>query len=370
MSLVQSPSDRLRPSSSRAARHGSPVVDSGFLGRVGEISGVAEALDSSRLVTLIGAPGIGKTRLALKVAEAYGEPAAMVELAAIAEPKRIPAALTSALSVREAPGRSLTDTLIAHLAGRCLLLVLDDCEHVLAACAELVQAVLTGCPEVRVLATSREPLGISAELIWQVPPLSLPPVSQSEVAELLESEAVRLFVERAAAVEPGFALNSYVAPAVGEICRRLDGTPLAIELAAARSELLSPPEIARRLGDRFDLLTAQLAGRRHAAPALVRPRLTDQANGELEYLVSGQDAQEGHEPGSSSRQGSTTTSRAFTTPDAGTASSACAPRLNTNSLTTTTTSTTTTKPPDSRTPTPQQPGQIKASVELGPAQAR
>lgn len=216
---------------------------------------MAKALDASRLVTLTGAPGIGKTRLALEVAEVCPDPSAVVELAPVADSALMAATATSALSVQEVRGQSLNDALAAQLRARRLLLVVDNCEHLLGACADLVEAVLSGCPEVRVLATSREPLGISGELLWQVPPLSLPAAPELGVSELLESEAVNLFVERAVAVEPDFALNAYVAPAVAEICRRLDGIALAIELAAARVELLTPPEIARRLDDRFDLLT-------------------------------------------------------------------------------------------------------------------
>lgn len=213
------------------------------------------AIDAHRFVTLTGPPGIGKTWLALQLAERARDGSTVADLARVADPAQVPGALASALSVGEAPGRSLTDAIVARLRHRRLLMVLDNCEHVTAACAELVADLLSGCPLVRVLATSREPLSLAGELVWQVQPLSLPADSASDLDELLESEAVRLFVERAAAVEPEFALNAYVGPAVGEICRRLDGMPLAIELAAARVELLTPPEIARRLDDRFNLLT-------------------------------------------------------------------------------------------------------------------
>ncbi|MEJ7787125.1 MAG: tetratricopeptide repeat protein [Solirubrobacteraceae bacterium] len=232
-----------------------------FLGRREEIAAVVALLDGARLVTLTGAPGIGKSRLAVEVAGEQSDDVTLVELAPIGDRALVPAAVAAALSVQEVPGEPLTETIVAGLRGRPHLIVLDNCEHLLAACRELVDALLERCPQLSVLATSREPLATYREIVWPVPPLSFP--EQSELAEaerLMGYEAVRLFVERAGAVEPGFALNDYIAPHVVDVCRRLDGIPLAIELAAAQAALLTPSEIARRLDDRFGLLTDAGAG--------------------------------------------------------------------------------------------------------------
>ena len=225
-----------------------------MLGRAEEISGVAEALEDAPLVTLTGAPGIGKTRLALAVAGGHSDRSALVELAPITDPGLVPAALASALSVQEVPGQGLTDTLVATLRRRRLLLVLDNCEHQLVACRELVERLLARCPMVRVLATSREPLGLDGEHVWQVPPLSAPPESETGPEALMGYSAVALFMQRAGEVQTGFTLNAFLAGDVAEICRRLDGVPLAIEFAAARVEMLTPNEIARRLQDHLSLL--------------------------------------------------------------------------------------------------------------------
>jgi len=217
---------------------------------------------AGRLVTLTGVAGIGKTRLALELAAERGVgDTHVVELAPVARPTQVARAVASALSVDEVPGQSLTATVVARLRNRRSLVVLDNCEHLLGASAKLVDALLAGCPELRVLVTSREPLGLAMERVWQVPPLSVPDAVGDLPLDVLEGySGVRLFVERAAAVEPGFALNPFVASAVAEICRRLDGIPLAIELAAARVPSLAPDEIVQRLDDRFGLLTAGGAG--------------------------------------------------------------------------------------------------------------
>jgi len=244
----------------KAAEHPrtSPGSVSPFVGRANEISELATALERSRLVTLTGAPGVGKSRLALefemKSAEKYRDGVRVVELASISEPALVSGALASAISVHEVPGRSFTDALVAHLRRRDLLLVLDNCEHLVGACAELVEALLHGCPELRILITSREPLAIGGEVLCQVPPLAVPDAADAPVEALIKYDSVRLFVERASAAQPGFSLNAQVAPAIAEIARRLDGIPLALELAAARVEILTPVEIARRLDSRFSLL--------------------------------------------------------------------------------------------------------------------
>jgi predicted ATPase/DNA-binding CsgD family transcriptional regulator len=243
---------------------------SSFVGRHEEMAAVAKLLRSARLVTLIGVAGVGKTRLAMEVARTAAGPhldgVRLVQLAPVADPTLVAAAVAATLSVQEQPGRCMVETLIGYLSARRLLLVLDNCEHVIGGAAGLAEALLGACPELRVLATSREPLGIAGEATWPVPPLSVPPASNGWAADGLASyEAVRLFVDRASATEPSFALTSATAPSVAEICRRLDGIPLAIELAAARVGVLPPAEIAARLDDRFRLLTAgsRTAAARH-----------------------------------------------------------------------------------------------------------
>ncbi|MCA1680391.1 MAG: LuxR C-terminal-related transcriptional regulator [Actinobacteria bacterium] len=185
----------------------------------------------------------------------------MVELAPVARDLDVPRAVAAALSVQEVAGQSLTELLVARLSRRRSLLGLDNCEHLLEGCRELIEALLQGCPELRVVATSREPLGLASEHLWQLAPLAVPaPEQETSLKSLTDYAAVQLFLERAAAVQPGFALNAYVAPAVVEICRRLDGIPLAIELAAARVDSLTPREIASRLDERFTLLSKRGPG--------------------------------------------------------------------------------------------------------------
>jgi predicted ATPase/DNA-binding CsgD family transcriptional regulator/orotidine-5'-phosphate decarboxylase len=247
--------------------HNLPAALSSFVGRHEEMAAVAKLLDGARLVTLVGPAGVGKTRLALQVAstasQLHDEAASLAQLAPVDDPSLVAAAVAAALGVRERPGRSRLQALISDLSSRRLLLVLDNCEHVIGGAAALAEGLLGACPELRILATSRQALGVDGEAAWPVRPLSVPPARQEWGADELTSyEAVRLFVERATSTEPSFALNG-AAPAVAEICRRLDGIPLAIELAAARVGVLAPAEIAARLDDRFRLLSA---GSRTAAP--------------------------------------------------------------------------------------------------------
>jgi predicted ATPase len=246
-----------------------PVRLSGLVGREREIAEVERLLADNRLLTLTGPGGSGKTRLALAVAHevvrSYEEGAWFVELAPLSDPDLVPQALASVLSVREAPGRSLTEALADHLLPRRTLLVLDNCEHLVGACASLAQALLSRCPNLEILATSREVLGVEGEALFVVPPLSLPDPRRLTAADgLLEYEAARLFVERARAVRPHFELTERNAAATARICHRLDGMPLAIELAAARARALSAEQIASRLEAIFALLAGP--GRR-AAPA-------------------------------------------------------------------------------------------------------
>jgi non-specific serine/threonine protein kinase len=231
-----------------------------FVGREKEVADCMRLLQHSRLLTLTGAGGCGKTRLALRLAERLltNHPGGVwfVDLSPLADPERVPHVVAGAVGVRELPGRSPEQSLCEALASRRALLVLDNCEHVLGACAGLVLALLSSCPELALLATSREGLGVAGEQVYAVPTLSVPPAGvEPSAARLAPFEAVALFVDRAALVQPGFALTDARAPAVAEICRRLDGIPLAIELAAARNRVLGVEEIRSMLDDRFRLLT-------------------------------------------------------------------------------------------------------------------
>ncbi len=245
-----------------------PLELSSFVGREKELAEVKRLLEDTRLLTLTGSGGCGKTRLALAVAgdlvEVFEDGVWMVELAPLADPTLVPQAVASFLRVREQPGRSPTETLSEHLGSKKVLLVLDNCEHLIEACAALAEALLRSCPELRVLATSREALGIVGEVAWPVPSLSLPDLRRlPDVESLPQYESARLFVERAAAVKPDFVLTEQNAAAVAQVCYRLDGIPLAIELAAARAKVLSVEQIATRLDDCFRLLAA---GGRTAMP--------------------------------------------------------------------------------------------------------
>jgi predicted ATPase/DNA-binding SARP family transcriptional activator len=239
-----------------------------FIGREQEMVEVKRLLSRTRLLTLTGAGGCGKTRLALQVAadlvEEYADGVWLVELAALADPVLAPQTVASALGVREQPGRPLSQTLVDHLKPRSLLLVLDNCEHLLAACAHLAEGLLRGCPNLRILATSREGLGLVGEQTYRVPSLSLPdPEHLPPLERLPDFESVRLCVDRAVLSQPAFVLTAANAAAVAQICARLDGIPLAIELAAARVKALPVETIAERLDDRFRLLTG---GSRTALP--------------------------------------------------------------------------------------------------------
>jgi predicted ATPase/DNA-binding CsgD family transcriptional regulator len=239
--------------------HNLPVHLTSFVGRKQEQAEVLRLLGITRLLTLIGAGGVGKTRLALRVAESlvdeYQDGVWAVELAPLSDGTHVPQVVAAALAIREAPGQPLIESLAASLSAKRLLLVLDNCEHLLPACAALVEHLLRACPLVRVLATSREALAIAGETAWRVPSLSLPDLpARSSNEDVSRSEAIELFVERARAALPSFALTDHNGPAVAEVCRRLDGMPLAVELAAARVALLTPEQIEARLGDRFHLL--------------------------------------------------------------------------------------------------------------------
>ncbi len=229
-----------------------------FIGREREIAEVCKLLGETRLLTLTGAGGIGKTRLADRVAQraapAYADGVAWVELTPIAHAELIPQQIAFSLGVQEEDACPLLDGVIAELHKRSVLLVLDNCEHLIDGCAKVAEALLRACSGPTILATSREALSINGERTWLVPPLSLPPQKPLSPQDLRDSEAAQLFLERARDVLPSFGFSDENAAAVGEVCRRLDGLPLAIELAAARVKLLTPAQIARRLDKAFSLL--------------------------------------------------------------------------------------------------------------------
>jgi predicted ATPase/class 3 adenylate cyclase len=236
-----------------------------FVGRVDDLDEVAAALDSTRVVTLTGVGGVGKTRLALQVAAEvlprYREGAWLIELGPVGEPDAVVEVLASTLGIQQHPGRTLAESVVETLRAQQLLLVVDNCEHVLDASAALVDSVLRACPQVAVLATSREALDVAGERAKRVRSLAVPGPGELDPAVLAVNDAVRLFVDRARDVRAGFALDASTATAVAQICARLDGIPLAIELAAARVASLQPTDIAARLDERFRLLTG---GRRTA----------------------------------------------------------------------------------------------------------
>ncbi len=246
-----------------------PVNTTRFIGREREVAEIRERVVAERLVTLTGMGGAGKTRLALQVAadlvDHFSDGVWLVEYGPVADPSMVAQTSAAVLSVREEPGREPLATLVDHLRARDLLLLMDSCEHVVAACAQLANTLLRAAPRLHILATSREVLGISGETTWRVPALSLPPKPPPPPPpETLEQyEAIGLFVERARAANSGFRITPQNANAVLEICLRLDGIPLAIELAAARVRMLSVEQIAARLDDRFRLLTG---GSRAALP--------------------------------------------------------------------------------------------------------
>ena len=231
-----------------------------FVGRRHELTEAKNLLAGSRLVTLTGIGGVGKTRLAMRVAAGvqrdYDDGARLVELGELRDGSSLVDAVAAAVGVRDHSARPLREVLIEFLASRELLLVLDNCEHLVDAVAELTETLLRVCPALRILATSRESLGIGGEAVLQVPPLAVPdPDRRPSLRGLPKYDAVHLFAERAAAAVPGFALTEDNAAAVAGICHRLDGLPLPIELAAARLRAMSPEQILQRLTDRYTLLT-------------------------------------------------------------------------------------------------------------------
>jgi len=260
-----------------------PTYVSGFIGREKELVAVKQLIKENRLVTLTGAGGSGKTRLALKIAhdlwEKFKERVWFVELASLTDPSLVPQKIASTLEIREQSNRPLLDSIVNYFSTRPSLLVLDNCEHLIEASAEITNTLLQKCADLKILATSREGLGIMGEVTWIVPPLSLPELqpwrdpdsARDSLNKYEKSESVQLFIVRATAISPEFKLTRNNGAWVAEICRRLDGMPLAIELAAARVRTLSVQEIAKRLDDRFNLLTSgsRTAPARHLTLAAI-----------------------------------------------------------------------------------------------------
>jgi predicted ATPase len=277
--LIQDPALEAAAPGRDQPRHNLPERLTSLVGREGELRDVAKLVGEHRLVTVTGPGGAGKTSLAValggRLADGYPDGAWLVELAPLRDPAQLPQAVAVAVGLTEQPSgpdaaaRSTAERLAAHVADKGILLLLDNCEHLVEACAALARGLLEAGPRLRVLATSREVLGVPGEVVWPIPPLAVPASADdadpgsAEAASgaaatspeaLAGFDAVRLFVERAAAADPGFVLDAASGPVVAELCRRLDGLPLAIELAAARVRALPPAELATRLEDRFRLL--------------------------------------------------------------------------------------------------------------------
>jgi predicted ATPase/DNA-binding winged helix-turn-helix (wHTH) protein len=257
---LSAPQPAAGPATLPPPRHNLTESLTSFVGRSRELTELSGLVASCRLLTLTGAGGVGKTRLSVRLGFAlvdrFRDGVWLIDLAPIASPELIVPTIASTLGVREVAHRALRDTLAAALTRREVLLLLDNCEHLLDSVAPLVELLLHAAPGVSVLVTSREPLRIHGEVVWRVPSLTLPDEHTTiEEAHLHAAEGTRLFLERARAIEPGFAVTLSRAAAIARVCRRLDGIPLAIELAAARVGVLTPEQIEARLTDRFRLLT-------------------------------------------------------------------------------------------------------------------
>jgi len=247
-------------SSSNGHRHNLPLQLTTFVGRGNELDELQRLLATRRFVTLTAVGGAGKTRLALEVAsrtlDAYPDGAWLVDLTPIKDGLLVARVFGSTMGVHERSRQPIAETLLEHLRGRHLLLVVDNCEHVIEACADLVETILRSCPGVTLLATSRERLRVSGETVWRVASLAVPDEhARIGLGELAQYEAIGLFLDRAQLAAPGFEINAENASDIAQLCRRLDGIPLAIELAAARAGSMSPDQIVDRLENRFELLT-------------------------------------------------------------------------------------------------------------------
>jgi predicted ATPase/DNA-binding CsgD family transcriptional regulator len=258
-----------RPASGRPGRKDNlPLQVTRFFGRELEIAKLKERLAEYRLVTLTGSGGVGKTRLSLRAASDvladFRDGVWLVELAPLSDPALVAQQAASSLGLRDDPGRPVIDTLTDYLRERQVLLVLDNCEHLLEACARLADSLLRACPRLRILASSREPLGIAGEAVFSVPSLTFPdPKQLPPIDQLNDYMALNLFIDRARLVLPDYQAAAHNIAALARICQRLDGIPLAIEMAAARLSILTAEQLADRLDDTFRLLTG---GSRAALP--------------------------------------------------------------------------------------------------------
>src|SRR5215216_1319610 len=237
-----------------------PTQLTSFVGREKELADVRRLLQNTHLLTLIGPGGTGKTRLSIQAAsemlDQYPDGIWFVELAPILDPSLVPRTTAIAIGLRYEPQRPVIDMLCDYLRQKKILIILDNCEHLVYACAQMADRLLRAAPDTRILASSREALGIGGEVTYRVPSLGLPDISNLPPLELLSQyEAIHLFVDRATAAVPSFTVTNDNAPALAQVCHRLDGIPLAIELAAAKVRVLSVEQIAKRLDDRFRLLT-------------------------------------------------------------------------------------------------------------------
>jgi non-specific serine/threonine protein kinase len=258
----------LKENRKESRRTNLPVPLTSFIGREKEVDQILRLVGKNRLVTLTGSGGVGKTRLAIQAANnllnKFKDGVWWVDLVGLADPMLVPQAVAQIVDAPGIPNQPLIKTLTEHIRSKQMLLILDNCEHLISACAQLADQLLGNCQKMKILATSREGLDILGETIWPVPSLSLPEIQGMYTIKALNKfESIRLFTERSLLVQPKFELTDQNVKAVAQICRRLGGMPLAIELAAARAKMMSVDEIAKRLDDRFDLLTA---GNRSALP--------------------------------------------------------------------------------------------------------
>jgi predicted ATPase/transcriptional regulator with XRE-family HTH domain len=260
LSLAHEPATPAPSETPKTVPQNLPFQLTSFVGREHELAEVKRLLSNTRLLTLTGPGGTGKTRLALQlgaeVLKDLPDGVWLVELAPLADPTLATQTMAATLGVREQPGRTILDALTDHVRAKSMMVILDNCEHLIEACAQIADSLLHAAPRLKILATSREALGIAGETAYRVPSLPLPnPRQLQDLDALAQNDCVHLFVDRAMAAYPSFRLKEKNAPAIADICRRLDGIPLAIELASARTKVFPPEEIAARLDDRFRLLT-------------------------------------------------------------------------------------------------------------------